>query len=182
MKNINTIARLLQQRKIIALPTESIYGLSGIIDPDVVAKLMAIKERDIGKGFIIVSRAIQHLLSFVNTKQLTRSQIQKISTPCDKPTTWIVPAQEKILWLTGGSANIAIRLTTHPLLATITTQLDQAIISTSANISGQPPATTAQEVSDYFKAQLPYIYPQQQQNQIRPSQIIDLVSGVVLRA
>ena len=184
MKDVNTIVRLLQQRKIIAVPTESIYGLSCLIDAKVVSQLIAIKKRDIAKGFIIVSGKANHLLCFVNTKKLTRLQIEKISMPCEKPTTWVVPAQDKISWLTGNASNIAIRLSTHPLVKELTNKLDQAIISTSANISGQPPANTAEEVSRYFNTQLGYIYPQTQKPiaQAKPSQIIDLIIGAVLRA
>ena len=184
MKKVSTIVQLLQQRKIIAIPTESIYGISCIIEPDLISKIITIKKRNIAKGFIVVSGKINHLLSFVDTNKLTTLQIKKIVINYDNARTWIVPVRKKVPWLTGKFSNIAIRLSHHPLIKNITAKLDRAIISTSANISGKPPATTAQEVKYYFKTQLDYIHPNPQRMTFhgKPSQIIDLVNRIVLRA
>lgn len=184
MKNVNTIVRLLQQCKIIAIPTESIYGISCIIEPELISKITTIKKRGTDKGFILVSGKINHLLSFVDTKKLTTLQIKKIVTTYGKVRTWVVPARKKVPWLTGNFSNIAIRLSNNPLIKKITAQLDQAIISTSANMTGKAPATTAQEVKHYFKNQLDYIHPSPKKMtfQGKSSQIIDLVSSAVLRA
>ena len=184
MRNVNTIIRLLQQYEVIAMPTDSIYGLSCLVNFKAVSRLISIKKRSITKGFIIISGKMEQLLTFVDKKKLTTSQIKKISIVYEKPTTWVVPTRIKTSWLTGNSSKIAIRLTTCPLILKLTTKLNQAIISSSVNISGQAPITTEQEIKRSFRAQLKYVHPQIQKipsKHSKPSQIIDLMSEVILR-
>lgn len=180
-ENINLIVSFLRQYKIVALPTDSVYGLSGLIYPKVVKKIISLKQRNIKKGFIIISCNIKHLLYFVDLSKLNVLQIKKISTLYFQPITWIVPVKAKYLWLTGQSRNIAIRLTGHFLLSKITNILNQAIISTSANISGQPPAMNCDDLYRYFKSQISYVYPYQYIDSHKSSKIINVISGIVLR-
>lgn len=175
------IASLLQDYKIVVLPTDTIYGLSGLIHPNNVRKISAIKKRDFSKGFIIISFNIHHLFPFIDLSKLNTSQIRKFSILYDNPTTWIVPVKKEFFWLTGGSSNIAIRLTRNTVISKITLMLNQAIISTSANLSGLPPATNIKELDHYFNNDLIYFYSKVFYCKSKPSKIIDLVSGNILR-
>ena len=174
----------LKKQQVVALPTESIYGLSAIVTPKTVNKIIALKKRSLEKGFIVISRKLTHLMPFIDQQQLTQSDIDKLSKVYQQPTTWVVPSKPEFSWLTGQFASIAIRLTRHPLLTEITTELNEAIISTSANISDYPPAKNIAEVNNYFGEQLDYIYPVTQANKLRakPSQIIDLLTNKIIRS
>ena len=60
------IVKALQTQEIIAIPTESIYGLSCVITPEAVTKIINIKQRSNSKGFIIVSSKLDHFLPFID--------------------------------------------------------------------------------------------------------------------
>ena len=171
----------LRNNQIVALPTEGLYGLSGRVTPDVANDLSRLKNRPDDKGFIIVSANPDDFLPWIDTTQLTCQQYQTLISPCDKPTTWLVPAKPNLSWLTGPFSTIAIRLTSHPVLKTITHTLGEPIISTSANISNQPPATSPAMIQQLFGNQIACIIDHGPVKQASPSCIIDLQSGKIIR-
>ncbi|WP_018300879.1 L-threonylcarbamoyladenylate synthase [Fangia hongkongensis] len=178
---INAVNHL-QQHDIVALPTESIYGLSSIITPKAISQIIALKKRPKEKGFIVLSGDINHLIPYIDVTNLKAEHLEKISQNATKrATTWICPVKKEYQWLTGKFDSIAIRLSTHPVLCEITKRMGEAIISTSANISSMPPAATANEIWQYFKGEVSYIYPESTQGASKPSRIIDLISGKVIR-
>ena len=129
----------------------------------------------------MLSSNIKHLLRVTDVTRLTDEHLAKLQTYYDRATTWVVPVKPEFRWLTGPFESIAVRLTTHPLLSGLTNMLDQAIVSTSANISNMPAATSAREVCNYFADQVDYIYPQADFVATKPSRLIDLLTGDVLR-
>ncbi|WP_119344052.1 L-threonylcarbamoyladenylate synthase [Facilibium subflavum] len=171
----------IKQQQIVALPTESVYGLSCIITPKTVERLIQLKERAFEKGFIVVSNDLAHLLDYADLTQLDKRHLELIKKPTKRPTTWIIPAKKEIHWLTGQYTSIAVRLTDHPVLKAVSQALDQAIISTSANLSNKPPATTAKEVEKYFPHKLGYVYDQGYPCDGKPSQIIELLTQKIIR-
>ncbi|WP_116964333.1 L-threonylcarbamoyladenylate synthase [Fastidiosibacter lacustris] len=180
-KTLAQIAVMLKNGKVLGLPTESVYGLSCIIQKAAVEKVIALKQRDLKKGFIVLSGDISHLLALIDTEKLNEKQLEILSQRQDKPTTWVVPVKHEYRWLTGDFGTIAVRLTDHPLLKELTITLGCAIISTSANLSNQPPATSYDKVQHYFGDQLDYIHPQQNFIAAKPSRVINLISNEVLR-
>ncbi|WP_440617966.1 L-threonylcarbamoyladenylate synthase [Cysteiniphilum sp. 6C5] len=179
--NLEKLVLLLKAQKVLALPTESVYGLSTILESDAVAKIVTLKKRSANKGFIVLSSKIEHLLRVIDVARLTDEHLAKLQKHYDRATTWVVPVKPEFRWLTGPFESIAVRLTTHPLLSELTKLLDQAIVSTSANISNMPAATSMGEVYDYFAEQVDYIYPQADFVATKPSRLIDLLTGQILR-
>ncbi len=179
--DLEKLVFLLKAQKVLALPTESVYGLSTILESDAVAKIVALKKRSANKGFIVLSSNIEHLLRVIDQTHLTDNHLAKLQTHYNRATTWVAPVKPEFRWLTGPFESIAVRLTTHPLLSELTNMLDQAIVSTSANISNMPAATSAHEVYDYFGEKVDYIYPQADFVATKPSRLIDLLTGRILR-
>jgi L-threonylcarbamoyladenylate synthase len=136
-KDIDLIISDISSHKVVSIPTDTVYGLSCSINNKSVAELIKLKCRDTSKGFIIISNNIIHLLQYVNISKLSPEHIHQLSTVQNTPTTWIVPARDSIMWLTGGRETIAVRLVSHKIVNSICDTLDSAIISTSANISGK---------------------------------------------
>jgi len=60
-------------------------------------------------------------------------------------------------WLCDREAGIAVRVTAHPVAAELSKLCGHALVSTSANISGQAPAKTWQAVAATFKDKIDYI-------------------------
>ena len=179
--DIGMMITLLKSDKVLALPTESVYGLSVRLESQAVAKIVTLKKRSANKGFIVLSSKIEHLLHVTDVKHLNNEDLARLRGKKVRATTWIVPVNPEFQWITGSFDTIAVRLTTHPLLSLLTQSLNQAIISTSANISGHPPATSASEVYNYFGENVDYIYPNNDFIAKKPSRLVNLITGEILR-
>ena len=98
------------------------------------------------------------------------------------PVTWLWPAKSAVSsWLRGEHATIAIRVTAHPQAAQLCRAFGGALVSTSANVSGSPPARNADQVRAQFEDQLDYVLEGEVGGLAQPSQIRDVVSGRILR-
>lgn len=178
------IVKKIKEHKIIAIPTDTIYGLSGLIEEKVILKMQQLKKRSFEKGFILLSSYIEHFMPFLNLDKICDKDFEILNTEQEIPTTFIVPAKEELTWLHKGSHNIAIRLTLMPLIYEITSLLNTGIISTSANLSGQKPAMDNREIFSYFGNNVEYFH---YSNQVlmgrynKPSRIIDLLTKKIIR-
>lgn len=176
--DIKLIITNLEQNNIVSIPTDTVYGLSCVIDKIAVKKLIDIKKRDSSKGFIIISSNINHLLKYTNSLELDQSHIEKILAKSNNPTTWIAPAIDSMKWLTGGQNTIAIRLVKSKIINQITTDLNDAIISTSANISGEDALLKICDIDSVF----PQIYILKTDAiSSKPSNIINLLTNHKMR-
>ncbi len=177
--NIDTIISDLSKHKVVSIPTDTVYGLSCAINKSAISQLMQLKHRDTSKGFIIISNNIKHLLQYVNINKLSPEHIQLLSTMQSIPTTWIAPARDNIKWLTGNRETIAVRLVSHDIIKIICNTLDSAIISTSANISGQTITNDSKDIEKIFK--FVNILDTQILNNHTQSTIINIITGDIIR-
>lgn len=136
----------LESRKVLAYPTETVYGFGGAIDRDSVANLIRLKGRPKGKPFLLLvagsemlARLDVHLPSYATTLAARH---------WPGPLTLVlaggqgrVPPQ-----LRGPEGGIAIRWTSHQAILRLIRAHGEPITSTSANRPGVPPAMTAQEI------------------------------------
>lgn len=173
--------RVLQAGGIIAYPTESVYGLG--CDPEnsvTVERLLLLKQRPENKGLILIASSIEQLEPYL--KPLNRSTLQKIEATWPGPVTWILPARKHLPpYLSREDNTIAVRVTAHPAAAALCTVAHQALVSTSANISGHPSARTPLQVRNIFKDHVDYIIHGDTGGGRRPTEIRDSRSGEVLR-
>ena len=175
-------AHVMRQGGVVAHPTEAVWGLA--CDPfseTAVDYLLSIKGRPVEKGLILVSSDPSHFTELLSplSSELRDRFLQKQS----RPTTWIVPDINNQMpdWLKGKHSGLAVRVSTHPVIQEISHRFGGAIVSTSANPAGKTPAMSVREIRHYFKANLAYVVPGFLGGALRPSQIIDLESGRVIR-
>ncbi len=175
--DIDRAATILRQGGIVAYATESVFGLG--CDPRnrrAVERLRRIKRRSAGKGFILLAAEPGQLEYFV--VNFPPQVLASWPGPC----TWLVPVRSGIIpWVTGGSPRIAVRVTAHAQAAALCRAANMAIVSTSANRSGQRPARTRREVVRRFGKLVDYVLPGRVGGLRRPTQIIDAATGRVLR-
>lgn len=135
--------RLLRAGGVIAYPTEAVYGLG--CDPlnrDAVLRVLGIKRRPLEKGVILIASRIEQLLPFIEAP--SRAIQEQLDATWPGPITWLLPCRpETPIWLRGKHDTIAVRVTAHRLAAAICDAFGGAIVSTSANASGRPPARNA---------------------------------------
>jgi len=168
--------------KVLAYPTEAVWGLG--CDPENEAatlRLRAVKRRSADKGLILVASCVlqvEHLLD-----GLTRKQRQKIIASWPGPITWLIPDLENQVpnWIKGSYASVAVRVTAHPLVASLCESFGGAVVSTSANRSDQVPARSALQVVKHLGQDIDGILHGRLGGHTYPSTIIDAVTGKVLR-
>ncbi|MDQ3997233.1 MAG: L-threonylcarbamoyladenylate synthase [Gemmatimonadota bacterium] len=136
----------LEGRRVLAYPTETVYGLGGAIDRDSVAALVALKRRVAGKPF---------LLLVAGSDMLTRLDLHfptyaaaMAARHWPGPLTLVLHGGERRVapQLRGPEGGVAVRWTSHPGMQRLIRAYGQAITSTSANRPGVPPATSAPEI------------------------------------
>lgn len=173
----------LHQGKVIAYPTEAVFGLG--CDPDneqAVMKLLAIKQRPINKGLILIAADYQQLLPYIDDNQLTSRQKTNILATWPGGTTWVMPAAHNTPhWLTGDFSSIAVRVSAHPVVKQLCQAFGKPIVSTSANLSGQPAIDNIDTLRDQIGDKVSHIVPGAPDTTLQPSKIIDAVSGIVYR-
>lgn len=178
---IEKAALILRQGGIIAYPTEAVWGLG--CDPEnqvAVEKLLALKQRPMAKGLILVAANIDQLAPFLG--HLTKEQYQRLESNWPGFTTFIVPASKHVpVWIKGNFDSVALRVSAHPLVCELCQAFAGPLVSTSANLAGQLPAQSVDQVMEYFSSALDFVLPGDLGGVEKPSPIIDINSGQVLR-
>ena len=172
----------LRQGKVIAYPTEAVWGLG--CDPfnaEAVKTLLRLKRRPVEKGVILVAADVEQLQPLL-AAHLTQEQLQRLKQPRERPTTWLVPYDSERLpkWISGEHDTVAVRISSHPGVKALCKAAGMPIISTSANPQGCQPAKYDFQVRRYFHDQV-MICRGQLGKETRPSTIIDLQTGAIIR-
>lgn len=167
---------------VIAYPTEAVYGLGcDPLEETAVARVLEIKERDAAKGLILIAAHMEQLLPFM--AQLPADITHKLEASWPGPVTWVVPAASHVpTWLTGGRSTLAVRVTAHPVANALCMACDMALVSTSANRSGQSPARTGLMVRTQLGDAVDCIVAGEVGGLDKPTEIRDALSGKILRA
>lgn len=176
--NIEEAKLLVQQGQVIAYPTEGVYGLG--CDPfqkNAVLSLLKLKQRSASQGLILLIANWEQLYPLI--QPLTDVQMQRLQQTWPGFITWILPKSNLIpSWVSGKHDSIAIRMTTHSVAKSLCET--NAIISTSANVSGQPAAKTWADVQKYFPQGLGGIVSGEIGKEKKASPIFDL-NGTIIR-
>ncbi|MCG9575932.1 threonylcarbamoyl-AMP synthase [Vibrio tubiashii] len=169
--------------EVIAYPTEGVFGVG--CDPDnseAVRKLLDLKQRPADKGLILIAASYQQLIPYIDESQLTQEQLIRVKQSWPGPVTWIMPSSERVSrWVSGQHQSIAVRVTDHPLVQKMCNAFGKPLTSTSANLSGQPPCMTSEEVYMQFGYDQIAVLEGQTGGREKPSEIRDAKSLQVLR-
>lgn len=128
---------------VIAYPTEAVYGLGcDPLNPAAVYRLLAMKNRPVEKGLILIAADFLQLQAFI--LPLGSKEMKPVHASWPGPNTWLLPANPAVpSWLTGEHTTLAVRVTAHPLAAALCRTLGGPLVSTSANLSMRHPARTS---------------------------------------
>ncbi|MCS7003854.1 MAG: L-threonylcarbamoyladenylate synthase [Cytophagales bacterium] len=156
-KSVGEAVRLLRKGELIALPTETVYGLAGNgFVPEVVAKIFVVKNRPFFDPLILHTSSIDKIYSFV--KEIP-SPLQKLAEKFMPGALTLVLPRLSIVpdLVTNGLDTVAVRIPSHPLAQEVLQKLDFPLAAPSANPFGYISPTTAQHVYDNLKGKIPYI-------------------------
>lgn len=163
------------KKGVIACPTDTVLGLSCLpCNMTAINKILTLKQRSATKGLILIASDIHYFAPFVDNI-LMLQQFEKASKTAAKPTTYLLKASRNTgFLLTGKFDTIAIRLTNQPLIKTLCNACNSALVSTSANITGKPVATSILGLKVLFADKLNFIIAPTKSPQHKPSLIVDL--------
>ncbi len=177
---IQQTARVVRQGGVIAYPTEAVWGVG--CDPwneEAVERLLALKERPVHKGLILVADGIDQFDFLL--ADLPDIWIERLAGSWPGPNTWLVPHQDRLPeWITGQHDTVALRVSDHPLVRELC-RLTGPLVSTSANPAGRPAARSRLRVEQYFPRQLDKVLGGALGGRKNPSLIRDLRTGDVIR-
>ena len=155
--SIERAAELLKNGDLVAIPTETVYGLAGnALNPAAVVKIFEAKQRPSFDPLIV------HVPSFDRISELTldvppqAEQLAKAFWP--GPLTLLLPKKPIVPDLvTSGLETVAIRVPAHPVTLELLKRLGFPLAAPSANLFGQISPTKAGHVEQQLKGRIPYI-------------------------
>lgn len=179
--DVNLAAAALKAGKVVAYPTEGVWGLGCDPDnPDALKALLALKRRDPAKGLIMIAAAVEQFRPWF--EGLPSADVARMEASWPAPLTWLVPDNGRALALARGEHDrVAVRVTEHALAASLCTAFGGPIISTSANRASEPSALTLDDVQAAFGDEIELILDGHTGGRSSPSDIRDLESGEWLR-
>lgn len=174
--------RTLGRGGIIACPTEGVFGLEcNPFDSKAVFRLLEIKQRPVQAGLILIAANFAQIKPFV--KPLSPHIEHRVFATWPGPVTWLWPAYPELpFWIRGNHGTLAVRVTNHPILATLCQHWGGPLISTSANPHGRNPARSPLQVRNYFSDRIDLILHGQLGDQRQPTEIRDARDGEVIRS
>lgn len=170
----------LKRGGLIAYATESCFGLG--CDPrnrKAIQKLLKLKQRDAAKGLILIGYHAKQLNPFISPISAQLNHKMRQAWPAAH--TWLVPANENCLpALTGGRDTIAVRVPELKSTRDLCQLAGMALISTSANISGQKAIKTFAACSRKFAGRVRVINGKVGHHR-KPSRIQHLLTDQIIR-
>lgn len=136
-------ARVIKNGGAVVYPTETVYGLAADATSDeAVRKVFAIKSRDTKNPISIAVNSHEMLKKFAELSRPPEKLAKKL---LPGPVTLILRAKAGVSKLLTTDGKIGIRMPDHPVSRGLVEASGGPITSTSANVSGHPPPTTARE-------------------------------------
>lgn len=150
-KDISKAIELLEAEKLVAIPTETVYGLAGNIYSEKAIKLIfETKKRPFFNPLIVHIASIDLLPTIVSRVPLKAKLLAEAFWP--GPLTLVLPKNQHIPDLiTAGKNTVAVRIPNHPTALELLKRLEFPLAAPSANPFGSISPTTAQHVNDYFE-------------------------------
>lgn len=144
----------IELRRVLAYPTETVYGFGGGIDRDSVNALIALKGRPKGKPFLLLVAGSDMLAKL--DLRLPSYATNLAARHWPGPLTLVLAGGERRVPdpLRGPEGGIGVRWTSHQALQRLIRAHGDAITSTSANRPGVPAATTAREIEEQWSMEI----------------------------
>lgn len=172
-------AQALKEGRIIAYPTEAVFGLGCCPqNREALKGILELKARAPQKGMILIASHLQQLLPYIDVLQVPQHRMQHILQTWPGPFTWVFPVTSLVSdTIKGQFETVAVRVTNHPIAKALCEAFGGAIISTSANISSEQPLKEAKKVHELFNNTIAGVVEGEVGNQEKPTSITDAITG-----
>ena len=167
---------------VILYPTDTIWGIGCVAtNVDAVRRVYVIKQRQDSKAMLVLVDSSVKVDFYVRDVPEVAWDLIDLA---DKPLTIIYSGARNLAAnLLAEDGSVGIRVTNEDFSKRLCQQFRKAIVSTSANISGQPSPKNFSEISEEVKSAVDYIvgYRQEEMSNPKPSSIIKLDKGGVIK-
>ena len=174
---------ILKKGGVIAFPTDTVYGLGAdAFNATAVERIYEIKGRPRHRQVpLLITDAEQ--LAILTTDELPEIALFLATRFWPGGLTLVLPRADSLPSHLAAGPGIAVRIPNHPLCLALIQHLGNPIIGTSANISGRPPALTADDVRQQLAAKIDFVIDGGRCPGGKESTVVDVIhqTPVVLR-
>ena len=173
---VQRAAELLRAGELVALPTETVYGLAAnAFDPNAVAKIFAAKGRPAQNPIIVHVASLEMAQRCVVQWPELAEKLAKAFWP--GPLTLVLPRSPKIPdAVTAGGETVGVRWPSHPFIQAVIRACDFPLAAPSANVSNQLSPTNAEHVKKSLADKISLIIDGGQSQVGIESTVIDLTA------
>jgi tRNA threonylcarbamoyl adenosine modification protein (Sua5/YciO/YrdC/YwlC family) len=155
MATVESAALALSAGDVIVYPTETVYGLG--VDPaarDGIRKLLRLKGRDTGRGISLMVADLAAARDLI-AGPIPEPAMRLARAFWPGPLTLVLPAASVVPpSVVGGTGGVGLRCSSDPVCQALAQQFGRPFTSTSANPTGQPPATDVDAARRYFGSEI----------------------------
>ena len=176
-EDLREAVRVLRAGGVILYPTDTVWGIGcDATDEAAVQRIFDIKHRADSKSMLVLLEGAGKLQGYVERVPDTAWTLLDMSDG-QKPMTIIYPHAKNLAHnLLAEDGSIGIRITHEPFSKALCEQLRHPIVSTSANISGQPTAKVFREIAQEIRDAVDYVclFRREDETPHQPSSIIKI--------
>ncbi len=181
-EDIKKACQVMREGGVILYPTDTIWGIGcDATNEEAVRRVYEIKQRADSKAMLVLVDTPVKVDFYVQDVPEIAWDLIDLA---DKPLTIIYSGARNLAPnLLAEDGSVGIRVTNEAFSQRLCQQFRKAIVSTSANISGQPSPHNFSEISEEIKSAVDYIvsYRQEERSNPKPSSIIKLSAGGVIQ-
>lgn len=146
MTEVDAAVAALRAGKLVAFPTETVYGLGADAGNDeAIASIFAVKGRPTSHPLIVHLTTIEQLADWSDPLPASALKLAEAFSP--GPITFLVPKAAHVsLAVTGGRHTVGLRIPAHPLTHAMLSAFGGGVAGPSANRFGRVSPTTAADV------------------------------------
>ena len=182
IEDIKKACQVMNEGGVILYPTDTIWGIGcDATNEEAVRRVYEIKKRADSKAMLVLVDSPVKVDFYVQDVPAVAWDLIEVA---DKPLTIIYSGARNLARnLLAEDGSVGIRVTNEEFSQRLGQQFRKAIVSTSANVSGQPGAANFSEISDEIKSAVDYIvgFRQEDLSRPKPSSIIKLDKGGVIK-
>ncbi|MBD9091323.1 MAG: threonylcarbamoyl-AMP synthase [Bacteroides oleiciplenus] len=182
IEDIKKACQVMNEGGVILYPTDTIWGIGcDATNEEAVRRVYEIKQRSDSKAMLVLVDSAVKVDFYVQDVPEVAWDLIEVA---DKPLTIIYSGARNLAPnLLAEDGSVGIRVTNEDFSKRLCQQFRKAIVSTSANVSGQPSPTNFSEITEELKSLVDYVvgYRQDEIGHPKPSSIIKLDKGGVIK-
>lgn len=182
IEDIKKACRVMSEGGVILYPTDTVWGIGcDATNEEAVRRVYEIKQRSDSKAMLVLVDTSVKVDFYVQDVPDVAWDLIDLA---DKPLTIIYSGARNLAPnLLAEDGSVGIRVTNEEFSRRLCQQFRKAVVSTSANISGQPAPANFSEISEEIKSAVDYVvgYRQEETARPKPSSIIKLGKGGVIK-